>query len=442
MRHRQPETGHSLALWAPLLWLLLSSVRNRLVPEPIEQVAAFESSPVFAAGFVLLMATGLMILVHRRIDWQGFLHRNLWLAALVAWMGLSILWADYPWISLKRYMKTVGVILMVLVVLTEADPFKAFSALLRRYCYLTIPLSWFLILFVPTYGRRTLIDGTLYWVGVAGHKNNMGLIVLVGTVYFLWLLFCQNGGRKEPVHVVMFAMSLLLLAACSSMTSLFSFFAVIFSLILIRVGRAGARHAGVLMVYLVVVAGMAYFLLDNLLAGQPIAMAVVGLFGRDLTFTGRMDLWQDVWALASQHPLLGHGFGGFWVGERAELLWQIHDWQPVDSHNGYLDIFSEMGVIGAVFAAMLIVTAYRNIVNALNTDFELARLRMMLFIMVLVHNFNETSLCSLTHPYWMIFLLATVSGPRDWAVEERGSAQAAADEPAPEEGLAGVRARA
>ena len=74
--------------------------------------------------------------------------------------------------------------------------------------------------------------------------------------------------------------------------------------------------------------------------------------------------------------------------------------------------------ISAHMAGIIIVRTYKRITHALITDFEFARLRMMIFIMVLVHNLNETSLCSLNHPYWLLFLFTAVSGPRDWAIEE------------------------
>ena len=418
MEQRIRETDFTKALWVPLLWLLLSSIRDRLTPERLVEVEAFQASPTFRFLFMALFVLSIFILWHRRIPWQQFLHHNLWIVALFGLMGLSILWADYPWVSLKRFVKTLGVLFMILIILTERDPFDAFSAVIRRFCYLTIPLSTFLILLVPSYGRRILADGTVYWVGVTGHKNNMALIVLIGAMYFTWLLFCQTQGRKKTSHVIMLLMSLFLLAACGSMTSLFSFFAVIVSLLLIRVGRVGARHAGIIIAYVLSISILGYFLLDNLIVRQPIALAVVELFGRDLTFTGRMDLWQDVWALAIQQPVLGHGFGGFWVGLRAEDLWLHHEWKPVDSHNGYLDIFAEMGILGVVLAGIIIVRTYKRITHALITDFEFARLRMMIFIMVLVHNLNETSLCSLNHPYWLLFLFTAVSGPRDWAIED------------------------
>jgi len=415
MRQRKPKTDFSKALWVPLLWLLLASSRGRLTPERLAEVEAYQASPVIRALFSALIVLALIVLWRRRIPWQQFVHRNLWIFALFALMGVSVLWSDYHWVSFKRFIKTSGVLLAVLVILTEPDPFKAFSALIRRFCYLTIPLSAFLVFFVPSYGRRVLADGTVYWVGVASHKNTLGLIVLIGAMYFTWVIFCQREGRTKKLHILMLLLSLFLLAGCGSITSLFAYFAVVASLFLIRVGRAGAKSAGIIIAYGLVMAALTYYLVDALIVRQPIALAVVELFGRDLSFTGRMDLWQDVWARAVQRPALGHGFGGFWVGERATALWQRHEWQPVDSHNGYLDVFAEMGVLGVVIVSVIMLKTYRRLAHALITDFEFARLRLMIFIMVLVHNLNETSLCNLSHPYWFLLLFSAMSGPRDWA---------------------------
>lgn len=428
---RTKDIGFSAALWVPLLWLALASSRGRLTPNRLVEMDAYQASPVMRAIFTGLIILALIILWKRRIPWQQFLHRNLWVVALFALMGLSVLWSDYQWISFKRFIKTSGVLFMALILLTEPNPFKAFSALIRRFCYLTIPLSAFLVFFVPSYGKRVLVDGTVYWVGVASHKNTLGLIVLIGAMYFTWLLFCQDETPKRRAHWVMLMLSLFLLAGCGSVTSLFAYFAVLGCLILIRMGRAGARHMGAIIVYVVIMAALGYYLVDALIVRQPIALAVVELFGRDLSFTGRMDLWQDVWGRAIQHPLLGHGFGGFWVGGRAETLWQSHEWRPVDSHNGYLDVFAETGLVGLILLGLILLKSYARLTYALLSDFEFARLRLMILIMVLVHNLNETSLCNLTHPYWFLFLFIAVSGPRDWAlcqntVTASGSIQAPA----------------
>src|ERR1017187_3771931 len=48
--------------------------------------------------------------------------------------------------------------------------------------------------------------------------------------------------------------------------------------------------------------------------------AIRGL-GRDMTLSGRTEIWTDVLKVASRDPLFGVGYGGFWIGRTANIPW-------------------------------------------------------------------------------------------------------------------------
>ncbi len=433
LRHER-QSEFSKALWVPLLWLFVSASRGRISPERITDLEIYHGNPTLRIIFSILILLGIIILFKRRTNWQAVIQHNKWVALLFLFMGLSILWSAYPWISFKRWVKTIGVLVMVLLILTEPDPLKAFSALIRRFCYLAIPLSFVLIFFVPSLGRKFLPDGTVLWVGIATHKNTFGLIALISSFYFTWCLFCRGRAKKSFGDLAFLAVSLFLLVGCGSITSLFGYFAVIATLFLTRLGRGVPRHIGPKIAYLVALVFASYLIVEVVTVQNSIALLTVELFGRDTTFTGRVDLWDDVWNIAIQRPLLGHGFGGFWVGDMTNKLWEAHEWHPIDSHNGYLDVFAEMGIVGVILVVILIVSGYRRISRGFATDFQFARLRMVLFIMVLVHNLNETSLCNLNHPYWLLFLFAAMTLPRDIAAINSATSIAERQEPVDKRG--------
>ena len=58
---------------------------------------------------------------------------------------LSVLWSDFPLVALKRWFRDLGNYLVILVVLSDPRPLEAVRALLRRLCYLLIPLSILLV---------------------------------------------------------------------------------------------------------------------------------------------------------------------------------------------------------------------------------------------------------------------------------------------------------
>jgi exopolysaccharide production protein ExoQ len=106
----------------------------------------------------------------------------------------------------------------------------------------------------------------------------------------------------------------------------------------------------------------ALFLLVVFLAPEFLA-AAAGSTGRDLTFTGRTHLWEDILREVADHWVIGSGFQGFWVLDNPELLalYDIYIWLPNQAHNGYLDILNEVGIIGLVLFFLVIFNYFRGL---------------------------------------------------------------------------------
>ncbi len=95
----------------------------------------------------------------------------------------------------------------------------------------------------------------------------------------------------------------------------------------------------------------------GVLAGVIIAFVISGLifrffdweFERELSIGGRLTLWESVWNLAKTQPILGLGLTTYRQYHTfIPLLTEHGAWyQPnVNSHNLYIDIFAQMGVVG------------------------------------------------------------------------------------------------
>jgi len=108
----------------------------------------------------------------------------------------------------------------------------------------------------------------------------------------------------------------------------------------------------------------ALFLLVVFLAPEFLASAI-GSTGRDLTFTGRTHLWEDILREVADHWVIGAGFQGFWVLDNPELLalYDIYVWLPNQGHNGYLDILNEVGIIGLVLFFLVIFNYFRGLMK-------------------------------------------------------------------------------
>ena len=67
-------------------------------------------------------------------------------------MLLSTLWSDITPIAIRRWVREVIVLVMALVIMSEANPRQALESVLRRSAYILIPFSLMLIKYYPALG--------------------------------------------------------------------------------------------------------------------------------------------------------------------------------------------------------------------------------------------------------------------------------------------------
>jgi O-antigen ligase len=131
--------------------------------------------------------------------------------------------------------------------------------------------------------------------------------------------------------------------------------------------------------------------------------------GRDTTLTGRTTLWDEVLRLTVD-PLFGTGFESFWLGTRLETLWRLYWWHPNQAHNGYLEVFLNLGAAGLVLLAAVMVWGYRNVVESFRRDPATCGLRLAYFLVAALYNLTEAAFKGL-HLVWIALLLAIMTVP-------------------------------
>jgi len=83
---------------------------------------------------------------------------------------------------------------------------------------------------------------------------------------------------------------------------------------------------------------------------------------------------------------------------------------PNEAHNGYLEVYLNLGWVGIVLLGIVIVTGYRTVFRFLRQDPEIGRLKLVYFVVGLAYSFTEAGFRNLT-PIWIAFLLAVVNIP-------------------------------
>ena len=377
-------------------------------------------SPIDRAFLSMLMIIGFFILYKRKIDWPQILKSNAWILILFLYMGLSILWSDFMVVSFKRWIKTIGNLIMVLLVLTEPDAVKAIKRIFTRCAYVLIPLSVLFIKYFRHIGVAYTRDGSVaMWVGVTTHKNALGQLSFICAFFLLWNILTVWRKKKVFIDMRVFIDSLVLLMAlwllngsktADSKTSIFVFVMGISIYIALGIMKRDVKHVGTYifaMSFSFVLLQLAadVFLNDSLLE------IVVSSSGRDMTFTGRTLLWKELIDIGSRHPILGAGYGSFWIGNLSHDLWDIFGWKPEQSHNGYIDVYVELGLVGLFLLIGVIFFAYTNMRRTLMVDFEYGRFRIALLVMILAYNITEGTFTKGTSLLWFLFILIAMDIP-------------------------------
>jgi len=89
---------------------------------------------------------------------------------------------------------------------------------------------------------------------------------------------------------------------------------------------------------------------------------VLEALGKNATLTGRTDIWILVMKSIAKRPLLGYGYYAFWQGlkgESANIIVAAH-WFFGYAHNGVLEIWLQLGLVGTALFFVTLVQALRN----------------------------------------------------------------------------------
>jgi exopolysaccharide production protein ExoQ len=397
-----------------VIWLSLAASRSAsqwldLTPPMISNEIVLEGNPLDRIVYASLVAAGMIVLATRRAAVGKLVRANGLVLIFFLYCGASLLWSDFPDVAFKRWFKSIGDLVMVLVVWTEIDPTVAVRRFLVRATYLLMPLSVLLIKYYPalgrTYGRWF---GEVHYTGVTTNKNSLGAICFLFGLATLWRLLALRRNRKQPgrqrmliANGVILAVILWLLWMSDSMTSSVCF--VMGCGLILALNLTSIRRKP-LTLHLII-AGILMACVAVLFLG--VSPSVLTAMGKSSTLTDRTEIWP---LLLSQckHSFVGTGFGSFWLGSRLTNIWRVYEWKPNQAHNGYLEIYLNLGWIGVALLAVVLVTGYRNVFRACRRNTPFGNLLLAYFVVGIAYNLTEAAFFQMLAPVWILFLLAIV----------------------------------
>jgi O-antigen ligase len=370
-----------------------------------------DGSPLDRIFFAALLIVAICVLVHRGRRIFTFLNANLPILIYFLFCLLSILWSDFPGVALKRWTKAIGDMLMILIVITDEQPIAALRRLFSRTGFILIPLSLLFIKYYPNLGRGyDAWSGAASNFGVTLNKNILGVVTFVLLLGAVWRVITLLRSDEMPSHRrrhllaqgALLALGIYLLMLANSETSTVCFtigagMLLATSLPFLR-RNAGAVH--VLVLALVLTVGFVM-----LLGGVT---GISHALGRNSTLTGRTDVWTAVISMAP-NPLLGAGFESFWLSPRVRQgLWELFPGLPLnEAHNGYIEVYLELGWVGVVLITWILLDGYRRSFKAFRREPALGGLLVAYVFCAMIYSITEAGF-RMMHPMWIFFLLAVI----------------------------------
>lgn len=344
--------------------------------------------------------------------------RLVWL--LVGLALVSVLWSWSPPVTLRRCMALIGSTVFGIYLasrFTWQDMLKCAAWALG----LGAVLSLGFVLFLPSYGIHHDIYHSGAWRGIYFHKNVLGRFMTLAST--TWLLYSFSNSRVYIAGLALFGLSLELLFLSTSKTSIIIFL-MLLPLLLIYLYRIGRTRQILPVISIILVTGsIALFLVcshnTTLNFGHAKEITAPGQLPEvDLTLTGRTALWQAVLEKIQQQPWLGYGYSAFWLGskEPSGHLWRILAWETPNAHNGYLDLWLQIGLVGLViFMISFITNIFRTLFLAREKKSTFALFAMIFLLILLINNVTESFILVQNCIFWILYVAVSVKISSDYA---------------------------
>lgn len=351
--------------------------------------------------FFIYVVTLFLLVAH----WKKVLYvlskdRFLWI--LVGLAVVSVLWSDAPEITKIRSIALVGTTLFGLYLATRYS-LKQQIQLLGWTFGIVLVLSLLFALVLRKYG----IEGGIHapaWRGIYTHKNVFGKMMILSALTFLLLATGSTKNRRLLWCGFGLSISFLLLArSTSSLGNLVILILVFFVL------RPFRWRYDLMIPALIAIATVGGSLIAWFMAN---ANVVLGAVGKDTNLTGRGDMWPYILEKIWERPWLGYGYSAFWRGLDGEsaYVWYAVRWQPPHAHNGFLDLWLNVGLLGvSIFAIGFVISFLRALAWVRLSRKSEGFWPGIYLIYFLLGNQTETSLMIQNDIFWVLYVAVALS---------------------------------
>lgn len=344
----------NLALGYTLLFLLLAF--GMVGARPFSG-ADIDSASTASDGFLnqAIWLGGVLLalpLIFSRFRLAVTLAMQAWpLLLVIAWDTATAIWSPLPDVTLRRVAVLWLMYAAALGVAVSGISLRDFHRMAFLIAGVVMALDIMAAIGMPSRG----LDNEGRVIGMHGHKNSAGQVAVMASLCWYFYAGRFSWGATRILVLGAAAVFYLVIFATGSKTgSALAMLVVIWTALAVMLCRKGPSAValfgsglGFLVLAIVVVL---------MLAGVSATEVGTAVFG-DLTFTGRLPLWEAIWDQITKHFWTGYGFGAFWDVAGSDNSFGFSKsvgWLGVvgQAHNGYLDLFLQTGLVGLGLALL------------------------------------------------------------------------------------------
>ncbi|MCP3854230.1 MAG: O-antigen ligase family protein [Actinomycetia bacterium] len=369
-------------------------------------------NPLLVYGSLALVGALLPTLVGRGDAVVLALHRSPALWMLIGMISLSFVWSEQPTTSVVKIVSFVVLCLFALILAVRFDVRDLLAVLAAVLAVGTVMnLVW--VMGLPSWGQSSV-----GWTGIAVGKNDLGNDASISMLVFI--VASREFLRWRFLFYSLSAIALALLLGSQSKTSLAAGMLTFCCFIVFRVFRARRTLFGAVVVAVIVSSVLAVlFATANL-------FLLTTYLDKDITLSGRTELWAWILDDIANRPVLGYGFGGYWNGyfSPSHDVIVVNSWGINHAHNAFFEIALSVGLVGLGFFTVVLVRSFGRAIRHVPRNPTPAGLFPLVYLtFALMVSITESGVFN-NRSGWIVFMyLALVLRPSGEATRRPGGAE-------------------
>lgn len=341
------------------------------------------SNPVnqIAYSFIFILAAATIVPHYKKfIAW---LNTEKFIIIFFIWCGLTIVFAIDSFVSFKRYFQYVTTSLVFISFYLNNSDKNDLIKILKNLFGIYAILTFIACVTLPDAKDPSFNT----WRGFHATKNNLGQYSSILIIFFSYYFLYSKSKITKIYSALIILISFFLLFGSFSMTNIVLIFVFLTIFIVTNSQKIFTPIGLGIKTYFFFIVVFALLFLIMIISFPTLISYFFEITGKDPTLTGRTEIWTLVLAQNINDLITGVGFQSFWIPEKLSKIILFQYWMPNQSHNGYVDIVLEIGIIGLVLFIFVLYSFFSNAKLCSNN-----LLWIILALYVLFLNFSESTL--------------------------------------------------